>query len=79
MTAINYPYGLKGIQQANTCPFCGREGGVSLENQEFSLSNDDSFITIQRGFDCMYCCDSWWQTVEVKLGETIKNEVELGD
>lgn len=64
---------LLGMQFANQCPYCGSEGGTSLENQELNLKDNQLFIT--NGFECNYCCDVWQQEIIVELGDTIKNHV----
>lgn len=57
---------------AINCPFCQREGG-SLESQVTSVK--DNILTIENGFECVYCYEVWNQTIEAKIGEVIKNEI----
>ena len=67
-----------GMQQAGTCPECGREGWVSLETQDISLEygKDGHTIRIVNGFMCTDCATFWTQTIVAKVGDVISNTVE---
>lgn len=67
-----------GMQQAGTCPECGREGWVSLETQDISLEygKDGHTIRIVNGFMCTDCATFWTQTIVAKVRDVISNTVE---
>jgi len=69
-----------GMQQAGTCPECGREGWVSLETQDISLEygKDGHTIRIVNGFMCKDCATFWTQTIVAKVGDVISNTFTEG-
>jgi len=67
------------MTQAWQCPECFSEGYTSLENQEITLEHNKEhghYIRIENSFFCMYCSQSWSQTITAKVGDVLSNTLD---
>jgi len=65
------------MRQANTCPSCGEQAGVSFDEERCTIADDDETITIERDFSCVYCSDFWTQTIIARIGQVVSNKTKL--